>query len=371
MEIKGRARDGSASLCIFQMEMTKRTAEGTVAEVLGSAWVTFDKGVHSNYTPVFIQQQYDALGQKYKDIFEGYADGINTRITEVLADKPNLLPKQFADYGFQPTPNWTGFDAVMIFVGTMCNRYSDSPVGLSNLTLLNNLKAVHNPVEAMDIFNQLQWIIDPGAPTTIPAGEDVIKTSSKKDYKQTGRYNPSYQNYISQIKTVETDRTPPETELLSSIGLGVLAEPLGTSNAWLLGKKKTYEGGSIFLNGPQFGWWNPGYVYELGLHGAGFDLVGNTPFGYPTILFAHNKDIAWGSTAGLGALVDIYEEQLCSTNPNATKVYHRHHPAVLLVWLTARNGHGKVMNLSRSLVGSNARELQTFSSLETQHRKWL
>jgi len=306
---------------LFQMEMTKRTAEGTVAEVLGAAWLNFDKGVRSSFTPAFIQQQYQSLNQKYKDIFEGYADGLNARITEVLADKANLLPKQFTDYGFLPAPDWTGFDVVMIFVGTMCNRYSDFPVGLSNLAILNNLLAIHTPDDAMKIFDQLEWINDSGAPTTIPAGEDVIKTSAKKDYKQTARSNFDYQNHISQMKRAETDRTHQEKELLSSIGLGVLAEPLGTSNAWLLGKKKTYDGGSIFQNGPQFGWWNPGYVYELGLHGAGFDVVGNTPFGYPTILFGHNKDIAWGSTAGLGALVDIYEEELCSTNPNANEVY--------------------------------------------------
>jgi len=51
---------------LFQLEMTKRTAEGTVAEVLGSGWVTFDKGVRSNFTPALIQQQYDALDRNIR-----------------------------------------------------------------------------------------------------------------------------------------------------------------------------------------------------------------------------------------------------------------------------------------------------------------
>ena len=68
---------------LFQMEMTRRTAEGTVAEVLGSSWINFDKGVRSNYTPALIQQQYGALDQKYKDIFEGYADGINKFLKQI------------------------------------------------------------------------------------------------------------------------------------------------------------------------------------------------------------------------------------------------------------------------------------------------
>jgi penicillin amidase len=306
---------------LFEMEMIKRTVEGTVAEVLGSAWVSFDKGVRSNFSPASIQQQYQALDQKFKDIFEGYAEGINTLIKEVLADQSSLMPKQFIDYGFQPAPTWTGFDVVMIFVGTVCFRYSDFPVGLNNLTLLNNLLAVHTTGDAEKIFNQLEWINDPGAPTTIPVGEDVIKTSSQKVHKQTGEHKFDYKSYLAQARTTETDRTSQERRLLSTIGLGSLAAPPTTSNLWMLGKKKTYDGGSILQNGPQFGWFNPGYVYEVGLHGAGFDIVGNSPFGYPAIFFGHNKEITWGSTAGGGALVDIYEEELCSTNSNSTQVY--------------------------------------------------
>lgn len=309
---------------LFQMEMIKRTVLGTVAEILGSAWVNFDKGVRSNFSPASIQQQYQALDPKDKDIFEGYADGMNARIAEILKDQNHLLPKQFTDYGFLPNSDWTGFDVVMIFVGTVCFRYSDFPVGLSNLALLNNLMAVHPSSvndDAMKIFNQLEWVNDPGAPTTVPAGEDILKTSSRKDYKQTARHNDNHQNYISQTVEKGTNWAFQEKGLLSGIGLGALAEPPTTSNLWLLGKKKTYDGGSILQNGPQFGWFNPGYVYEVGLHGARFDIVGNSPFGYPAIFFGHNKEISWGSTAGLGALVDIYKEELCSTNPHADQVY--------------------------------------------------
>ena len=60
---------------------------------------------------------------------------------------------------------------------------------------------------------------------------------------------------------------------------------------------------------------NPAYVYAVGLHGAGFDVVGNTPFAYPYILFARNADIAWGQTAGPNNVVDIYEEKLNPADP--------------------------------------------------------
>ena len=54
----------------------------------------------------------------------------------------------------------------------------------------------------------------------------------------------------------------------------------------------------------------PRHTYGIGLHGAGFDVVGNTPFAYPSVLFGHNAHVAWGSTAGFGDDVDIYAEKL-------------------------------------------------------------
>ena len=67
-----------------------------------------------------------------------------------------------------------------------------------------------------------------------------------------------------------------------------------TSNIWLVGRDHARDARAILLNGPQFGWWNPAYTYGIGLHGAGFDVVGNTPFAYPSVLFGHNAHVAWG-----------------------------------------------------------------------------
>jgi hypothetical protein len=84
----------------------------------------------------------------------------------------------------------------------------------------------------------------------------------------------------------------------------------------LVDKRRASGAASLLLNGPQFGWYNPSYVYSVGLHGAGFDIVGNTPFAYPVVLFGHNRDISWGATAGNGDTVDTYQEHLKPGNPH-------------------------------------------------------
>jgi penicillin amidase len=292
---------------LFEMEMIKRTVLGTVAEVLGPGptsqklYLANDITSRSGYSPSSIKAQYDALDEKYKEIFEGYAAGMNARIAEVLANQSTLLPKQYTEYGFLPSA-WTPFDVIMVFVGTVCNRYSDFTSALSNMDLLNYLKS-YKPGDAWDIFNQVQWVNDHGAPTTIPLG---TQTASKEKHRLTTHRRPD-KNLGEQPNPILALQPK---EISQSMDTGISTERPSASNVWLLGKKKTADGGSIFINGPQFGWFNPGYVYEVGLHGAGFDLVGNTPFGYPAIFFGHNRHITCGSTAGGGTLVDIFEEYL-------------------------------------------------------------
>jgi len=297
---------------LFQMEMARRTVLGKVSEVLGSDYINFDKGIRSNFSPASIQKQLEMLPRKYKDIFDGYADGMNARIKEVLTNSATLLPKQFKDYGFLPV-YWTPYDVAMIFVGTMCNRFGDFNTELDNLAFLEYLEGVYGEDTAWKIFNQTKWINDPGAPTTIMADDPVIA-------KNVGNHKLAKPLTWRSKKTFAMkefgEEKLQERELLKKIGMEIMADPPLTSNLWMINKKKTHDRmGSILLNGPQFGWYVPGYVYEIGLHAPGIDIIGNTPFGYPAILFGHNKHIAWGSTAGLGDLIDIYEELLNPDNP--------------------------------------------------------
>jgi penicillin amidase len=54
----------------------------------------------------------------------------------------------------------------------------------------------------------------------------------------------------------------------------------------------------------------PGHLHEAGLHGAGFDMVGLTPTGFPVLLFGQNGDVAWTSTSGVGNGLDVFVLEL-------------------------------------------------------------
>ena len=122
---------------LFQMEMSKRTGQGTVAEVLGPDYLQYDIATHSRFNPENIKQQLAKLSPEDRAIFEGYAAGFNKRIKEIL-ENPELMPKEFIDYDFKPS-TWQSEDIAMIWVGLILNRFFAASSEISNLDLLTQL----------------------------------------------------------------------------------------------------------------------------------------------------------------------------------------------------------------------------------------
>lgn len=288
---------------LFQIDMARRSFVGTTAEVLGAGendiYLNYDISVRKNFNPSSIHKQIAALNKDDAAIFQGYADGFNAYLKKVQQN-PELLPKEYVDYDFEPTP-LSSFDVVMIWVGSMANRFSDINLEMSALSLLQDLEQQHGKEKAQRIFNELRWINDPASPTTVPTGHTAELSQ------------------VSQPKLA-----PISTQLTAAVnahqqqhwgGIGPDFAPKA-SNLWITQPQRVTENATVLINGPQFGWYNPSYTYGIGLHGAGFDVVGNTPFAYPIILFGTNGKIAWGSTAGPQDVVDMYQLQLNPAQPH-------------------------------------------------------
>lgn len=315
---------------LFQMEMARRSTQGRVAEVLGASMVAFDKSIRGNFSPERIQRQLAALPAADRQVLDGYAAGMNAWLARVRAQPGQLMPKEFNDLGFAPA-DWTAYDVAMIFIGTMANRFSDANSEIDNLALLTALKDRHGEADAMRIFNQLRWLTDSRAPTTVPPEEGSYQPAvfQPEGADKLAYALPRYDGTPPMLERVVRDpatrgvvdgapatlRAQLAEQYAQSGQPGIAGFPT-TSNMWIVGRDHAKDARSILLNGPQFGWWNPAYTYGIGLHGAGFDVVGNTPFAYPSILFGHNAHVAWGSTAGFGDDVDIYAEKLDPADRN-------------------------------------------------------
>jgi penicillin amidase len=332
---------------LFQLEMARRSTQGTVAEVLGSDYVDYDKNVRHLFDPLSIHGQLDELNPKDKDVFEGYAAGMNAWLAEIRQSPSELMPKQFIDLDFTPG-DWTGYDVAMIFVGTMNNRYGDFNTELENAAIFNSLVEQHGEADARDLFDLLNPRFTDDAPTTIP----------RQDWSRAAPDSPA----ATRIDSL------PYLRLSEAIENPMAS---GFSNCYVLGKDKVIGASSILVNGPQFGWFNPSYVYSIGLHGAGIDVVGNSPFGYPMIMFGHNATITWGSTWGASDIVDIYAEQL---NPVDAGQYQYKGEYVDLLHrverIAVRDGEEVAYDVYRSVHGPIVHFNTDAGIVYAKHRAW-
>ncbi|WP_245832219.1 penicillin acylase family protein [Oceanospirillum sanctuarii] len=380
---------------LYQMEMAKRSTQGRVAEVLGRDFLEFDKKIRQNFDPVSIQRQIAALEKNDRDILSGYAAGMNAWISKTLQSKKSLLPKQFHDNDFEPEL-WTDYDVAMIFVGSMGNRFGDYNTELANQQLVDALIAKHGEIKGKQIFNQLNPLNDPSAPTTIPKGDwkgqfdrrQQTVTAEANEPADTERVfanqkNPLPEHLDQDLSRVAIDQSGRILALNSDkanqyndqqfadYGLTGVAGYPQTSNMIVVGKSKAKGANSILLNGPQFGWYNPAYTYSVGLHGADFDLVGNTPFAYPAILFGHNKSITWGSTWGAGDLVDIYRETLNPNNANEYRYKSQYWPYELRTeTIKVKGGGSEQVTVKKSIHGLVVSEDIQMGVAYSKKRSW-
>lgn len=297
---------------LYQLEMSRRSTQGRVAEVLGQDFLKFDTGIRQHYAPDNIRAQLAALPKADRDILDGYAAGINRWIGAIKREPDKLMPRQFLDNGFEPQP-WTSFDVAMVFIGSMINRFGDYNTEQENQQLLSGLTASNGQKAGKQLFDLLLSTDNPDAPTTVPKGEwnPALRAGA---YVPAKNVAAALQGATASSKLASLERTLPwETP-----------KERAFSNIIVLGKKKTRDAHAILLNGPQFGFFQPAYTYSIGLHGAGYDAVGNSPFGYPMVEFGYNRDISWGSTWGAGDNVDIYQLKLNPKNP-AEYLYQGHY----------------------------------------------
>ncbi|SIR81062.1 penicillin amidase [Haladaptatus litoreus] len=324
---------------LYQLELSRRFYHGTVSEVLGSDWVEFDKAsrrTHFTQTPLE-EQIATQLDGEHRTVISAFAEGIN-RYIEAVKGGEREWHKGFVEAGFEPD-EWTMEDVAGVFVGTMA-YFSGFQLETLGSAVLERLRETYSEEKAMALFRDLQWGDDPGAPTsteqsgegyvppyenagTTPSGRD--KTDSMDGSVVGGRSNRvtggdfRIPNDASAVHDAEMERIGTIAQGLDGLGLPI---KLG-SNALAVHGDVTESGDPLLMGGPQMGFSTPSVMYEIGLHGPGFDISGSTVTGYPFVMFGHNEDGAFTSTAGIDNSIQTFVESIVPREESADQYEFR------------------------------------------------
>jgi penicillin G amidase len=328
---------------MVQLELTRRTVEGTLSGIFGPGELAQDEDVRTFfYTPAELQAQYRSLPAVTRAALAAFSAGINAYESSAYATAASeraKVPYEFFVLGkalgmsgpYRPAP-WRPVDTVA--VGDYLAREFGGGGGseLQNLSFLRYLDAelaargdARAASDAIAIFNDARWIDDPTAPTTVPGGAGPAPASPAGAAAATAsgtQAGPSAQSpatastlaSLSQASDTAVSRASAALAadrsriLKTGITLRVLSH--GGSNAIAVAPWRSADHHALLWGAPQEGFGTPSIDWEVYLHGPGYDAGGMAITGEPFVLIGRNADIAWTTTSE--ELVDqrIYMEQV-------------------------------------------------------------
>jgi penicillin amidase len=269
---------------LWQMDLSRRLAEGTVSEVMGSAFLEHDIEQRILGIRRVAERSWQALSARDRSHFEAYAQGVNAFL-ETHRDK---LPIEFHVLRYSPKP-WTGVDSLLcsILMSEGLNH------GLYQ-TKLHREKIISGlgPMLAADLYPNSSW-------RDHPPGADkprIAEQNASADGDSQSRSESSVDDQFRVTEMVRDDALTPG------------------SNDWVISGTHTLTGKPLLSNDMHLGLRIPNTWYEaqLEIHQRsgepGCDVVGFTLPGLPYVLVGHNQRIAWGFTNLVPDVEDIFVE---------------------------------------------------------------
>lgn len=255
---------------LFQMDLTRRAASGTISEVVGETALEMDRFFRVYGMHRMTEGMAAKLDVETRKAVDAYVRGVNMYIEESFG--ANKQPMEFKVLGYQPKP-WTIDDTFLVikYMGYMlAGNYNEE---LLHYHLLKTL------------------------------GEDG---KALLPYYDEALFPTIYHHNESPFSKQALDR------------LAAFAPPPHNgSNNWVISGKLSESGFPLIGNDPHLELAIPGIWYQTHLQLKGdFQAVGVTVPGVPGVVLGHNEQMAWGVTSLMADTQDLFLERVHPEKPS-------------------------------------------------------
>lgn len=293
---------------LFQFELWRRQASGTVAEILGPRELKRDIGTRLFKYRGNLEQDLNHYHPRGASIIGSFVDGVNAAIDEALK-APDKLPVEFKLLGIKPG-KWTPDIVISRHQGLLGNIGDEIEVARA-VALVGEEK-----VKELSYFHPRQpdLTLDPAIDPAI-FKDNILELYNA--YRRPVRFQPddivlsalenSDKNEFESLASLDKDRWElAQREDISTIG----------SNNWIVSGKLTQSGYAIMANDPHRSVAAPSLRYMAHLVGPGWNVIGGGEPTIPGISIGHNEYGAWGLTVFSTDAEDLYVYKLNPENPN-------------------------------------------------------
>ncbi len=260
-----------ASERLFQMELTRRVAQGRLAEILGDTVLAIDIQQRLLGHTRLAQKQFSSIEKKNLELLQAYSDGVNAGVTGLDA-----LPFEFQLLGID-FDRWTPHD---------CLTLMSFQTWFSNFLMSRDefFAKMWDSLDSLHI-RHLQPVYPAWAPKTVPQKDKNLSLSIILRNTFAGQ--------------LFADKQMPF--LMSH-----------SSNSWVVAPARSVSGASMLASDPHLDVSRlPQFWYYLGLHlrGTKNEVLGISTPGLPFMAMGHNGKIAWAFTVGGIDVNDYYIEK--------------------------------------------------------------
>jgi len=289
---------------LFQLELWRRQATGTVAEILGAGEIGRDTGTRLFMFRGDLGQELAWYHPHGEAIVGAFVEGINAYIDRTRQD-PNLLTPEFKMLGITPG-TWTPAVVVSRFNGLLANINQE----------LDMAQAVR--VLGVEKVKDLEYFQPPDPKLEMDSSIDTSLLSDRildvyNAFRRPIQFVPEHLalafrgdgGALAQLKEEATAWAADPGADRRDIG----------SNNWIVAGNRTPTGYPIMANDPHRVQQVPSLRYWVHLVAPGWNVIGGGEPALPGVSIGHNQYGAWGLTVFGNDSEDLYVYDTNPSNP--------------------------------------------------------
>lgn len=288
---------------LWQMDNLRRTANGTLAELLGPRMLSQDATLRTLGIRRAAELSEKNITPEVRAELEAYTAGVNAYIQKI--NETGQLPPEYREIEITKVAPWTVLDTLAM--GKLLAFDLAFDIDASNVLTYFKYREVGSRLG----FNGHALFFDdlfrsaPSDPATIMGSAEGRGESRGPWESGLPEISPTtlelLANFVERLREIEFFAPIFRRAELMETG----------SNWWLIGPKLSASGYALLANDPHLGLDMPGVWYAIHQKSAdGINVVGTTFPGIPYVILGHNERIAWGATVNPLDETDMYQESV-------------------------------------------------------------
>ena len=297
---------------LFQLELWRRQATGTVAEILGKKELRRDIGNRLFMFRGDLTQELNWYHPHGASIIQSFVNGINAYIAET-EQNPALLTPEFKMLGIKPG-KWTPAVVISRFNGLFRNIDEElnmalaiRAIGVERTKELNYFQP-DNPNLDLDPAIDAA-LLSPNILELYSAFRSPLRFTADELAAEYRNRSAQTERIVAQLS--EFAEHPP------AVDLSQRREDIGSNN-WVVSGKLTATGYPLMANDPHRVQEAPSLRYWVHLVAPGWNVLGGGEPSLPGVSIGHNDHGAWGLTIFGTDTEDLY---VYDTNPDNPSQY--------------------------------------------------